>query len=113
MLNRMAKRPKNESKKSHTGKLLLSPALLWLLLFLVAPLLIVVIVSLATRGPYGSTVYDFTAQNYQRAVDSLYLRAYWRTVWIASATTILCVIVSFPVSYYLALRAPERWKRSL
>lgn len=95
------------------ARLLAMPAVVWLLLFLVAPLLIVVAVSLATRGPYGKTVYDFTVMNYLRAIDPLYLRAYWRTIWIASATTALCVVVSFPVAYYLALRAPEKWKRPL
>ena len=99
-------------RRSH-GTSLLSPALLWLLLFIVAPLAIVVVVSLATRGPYGKTVYDFTPSNFLRAFDPLYLRAYWRTAWIATATTLLCAVVSYPVAYYLALRAPERWKRPL
>jgi spermidine/putrescine transport system permease protein len=90
-----------------------APALVWLALFLVGPLLIVVVVSLAMRGPYGSIVYNLTPANYLRAIDPAYLHAYWRTIWIASSTTILCVLVSFPVAYYLALRAPERWKRPL
>lgn len=94
-------------------KLLLTPAILWLLLLIVAPLLIVVVVSLATRGSYGKTIYDFTPANFLRAFDPLYLRAYWRTAWIASTTTLLCAIVSYPVAYYLALRAPQRWKRTL
>jgi spermidine/putrescine transport system permease protein len=100
-------------KRRSNGTLLLSPALLWLLLFIVAPLAIVVIVSLATRGPYGRTVYEFTPSNFLRAFDPLYLRAYWRTAWIATTTTLLCAVVSYPVAYYLALRAPERWKRPL
>jgi spermidine/putrescine transport system permease protein len=104
---------KSVTHKSDGARLLVTPAVVWLLLFLVAPLLIVVLVSLATRGPYGKTVYDFTVMNYLRAIDPLYLRAYWRTIWIASATTMLCVVVSFPVAYYLALRAPEKWKRPL
>lgn len=100
-------------KRRSNGILLLSPALLWLLLFIVAPLAIVVIVSLATRGPYGRTVYELTPSNFLRAFDPLYLRAYWRTAWIATTTTLLCAVVSYPVAYYLALRAPERWKRPL
>lgn len=96
-----------------TPKLLLTPAILWLLLLIVAPLAIVLIVSLATRGPYGKTIYDFTPANFLRAFDSLYLRAYWRTIWIATTTTWLCAAVSYPVAYYLALRAPEPWKRTL
>jgi spermidine/putrescine transport system permease protein len=86
---------------------------LWLLLFLVAPLIIVVAVSLATRGPYGKTIYDFTSGNFMQAFDTLYLPAYWRTVWIASVTTVLTAAVSFPVSYYIALRARPNWKRAL
>jgi spermidine/putrescine transport system permease protein len=92
---------------------LLTPAILWLSLFIVAPLSIVLVVSLATRGPYGKTIYDFTPANFLRAFDPVYLRAYWRTIWIATTTTVLCALVSYPVAYYLALRAPLRWKRTL
>lgn len=99
--------------KRSRGLSLLSPALIWLLVFIAAPLAIVVIVSLATRGAYGKTIYDFTLSNFLRAFDPVYLRAYWRTLWIATTATVLCALVSYPVAYYLALRAPERWKRPL
>jgi|HubBroStandDraft_6_1064221.scaffolds.fasta_scaffold331750_2 spermidine/putrescine transport system permease protein len=95
------------------GWLLFTPALAWLLPFFVGPLLVVVVVSLATRGPYGKIVHEFTLSNYSRAFDPLYLAAYWRTIWIAVATTGLCLAVSFPVAYYIALVAPERRKRTL
>ena len=99
--------------KAARGSLLATPALLWLLLFLVAPLVIVLVVSLATRGPYGKTIYEATSANYLRAIDSLYLHAYWRTIWIATITTVITALVSFPVAYYIALRARPRWKRVL
>src|ERR1041385_8227469 len=98
--------------KNRSG-LLVSPAILWLVGLIVTPLVIVLVVSLATRGPYGKTLYEFTITNFNNALDALYLRAYWRTLWIATATTVLCAVVSYPVSYYLALDAPERWKRTL
>jgi spermidine/putrescine transport system permease protein len=104
-----------DSRKAKTkgGGWLMAPGLLWLLGFLIAPIGIVVVVSFATRGAYGRTIYDFTVANYARALDSLYLPAYWRTIWIATLTTVFCALVSYPVSYYLALRAPERRKRIL
>jgi spermidine/putrescine transport system permease protein len=105
--------PEKGKDQSKTATLLLAPGLLWLLLFIVAPIVIVVIVSFATRGAYGKTIYDFTLSNYSRALNSLYLPAYWRSVWIAILTTFLCALISFPVAYYIALRAPERWKRIL
>lgn len=110
----MMSNPARDAKdRSHAGRLLMAPAFVWLLLFFIAPLVIVVIVSLATRGAYGKTIYELTFGNYLKAVDSLYLSAYWRTVWIATTTTILCLLVSYPVAYYIALRAPARWKRIL
>jgi spermidine/putrescine transport system permease protein len=104
---------KESNDKSQNAKLLLAPSAIWLLLFIVAPIVIVILVSFATRGAYGKTIYDFTFANYTRALDPLYLPAYWRTLWIALVTTLLCAVVSYPVAYYIALRAPERWKRIL
>lgn len=95
------------------ARLLIIPAVVWLFVLIIAPLLLVVLVSLATRGPYGKTIYVFTFENFLQAFDVLYLRAYWRTLWIATATTAACALLSYPVAYYLALRAPERWRRSL
>ena len=103
----------NKFKESRVARLLFGPALFWLLVFFIAPLLIAVIVSLATRGPYGKTVYDATGENYLRALDSLYLPAYWRSVWVATATTVITAVVSFPAAYYIALRAAARWRRVL
>lgn len=93
--------------------LLFAPALTWLLPFFVGPLLVVVVVSLAARGPYGKIIYSLSLANYSKAFDSLYLAAYWRTAWIAIATTVLCLILSFPVAYYIALIAPQKYKRTL
>ncbi|MEW6207653.1 MAG: ABC transporter permease [Acidobacteriota bacterium] len=92
---------------------LLAPGVMWLAVFFIAPLVIVVVVSLAARGPYGAIVYEFSIGNFLRAFDSLYLPAYWRTVWIATATTLLCAVVSYPVAYFIALKAPPGWRRPL
>jgi len=87
--------------------------MLWLIPFFLGPLLVVVVVSLATRGAYGKLIYDFTVSNYRRAFDPLYLAAYGRTLWIAVSTTVLCALVSFPAAYYIALRAHPARKRLL
>ena len=91
--------PKANNDKSTNAKLLLAPSAIWLILFIVAPIVIVIVVSFATRGAYGKTIYDFTFGNYTRALDPLYLPAYWRTLWIAFVTTLLCAAVSYPVAY--------------
>jgi spermidine/putrescine transport system permease protein len=99
--------------RRRAGELLLGPAMLWLIPLFLGPLIVVVIVSFATRGAYGKVIYDFTLKNYLRAVDPLYLHAYWRSIWIAVSTTFLCCIVSYPVAYYIALRVHPAHKRIL
>jgi len=99
--------------KPRGSELLLGPAMLWLIPLFLGPLLVVVVVSLATRGAYGKLIYDFTLSNYRRAFDPLYMAAYSRTLWIAVSTTVFCALVSFPVAYYIALRAHPARKRLL
>ncbi len=103
----------SRQSKSRTARLLLAPGVMWLAVFFIAPLVIVIVVSLAVRGPYGAIIYEFSISNFLRAFDGLYLPAYWRTVWIATLTTVLCALVSYPAAYYIALKAPQQWRRPL
>jgi len=48
---------------------LLSPSLLWLIVFFVVPLVIVFIYSFLRRGPYGEIRWEFNLQNYVRFFD--------------------------------------------
>ena len=72
------------------GKLLVAPALLWLSIFFVIPLLIVVAVSFAGRTPYGQVIFSFTIDNYLRFLEPLYLKIFADTL-VASASA-PCVI---------------------
>jgi spermidine/putrescine transport system permease protein len=42
-------------------------------------------------------------------LDPLYLRIFWRSLWIAAVTTILCLVLGFPLAYLIA-QAPRRWQ---
>ncbi len=66
------------------------------------PLLIVVFYSLLTRGAYGGVTLPFSADSYARVFDSLYLTIAWRSFWIASLSTFLCLIFGFPLALYIA-----------
>jgi spermidine/putrescine transport system permease protein len=83
-------------------RLLLGPSTLYLLLFFVVPLLIVVVYSFLTRGTYGEIVWTFTLENYVRVFDPLYLQILWRSVLIAAANTLICLLFSYPFAYAIA-----------
>ncbi len=73
-----------------------------LLLFFI-PLLIVFFYSLLTRGAYGGVALPFSADSYARVLDTLYLAIAWRSFYIATVSTILCLILGFPLALYIAL----------
>ena len=92
----------------------------WLLLgmFLLLPLLIILLTSFARRGPYGGTapiddLWRHLASgsflyNYAQTFSPVHAKIFWRSLWMAVATTGLCLLISYPVAYYIAVVAPPR-----
>jgi spermidine/putrescine transport system permease protein len=92
--------------------LILLPLVAWLLLFVVAPTIMLIVVSFAERDALGRIVYEFNLQNYARAFDWVWLKVMLLSIWYALLTTILCMALGFPVAYFIG-RAPERWRTTL
>lgn len=92
--------------------LLIAPSLLWLVLFFLVPLGLVFAISFGQRGTYGGVRWVLTLQNYGRFFDPLYLRIFGRTVLVALATTVICLLVGYPLAYFIATR-PSRWRNAL
>ena len=53
------------------------------------------------------------ANNYHKSADPRYWRVFKLSLWLAVVTTVLCLMVSFPVAYYIAIIAPKRWRNTL
>jgi spermidine/putrescine transport system permease protein len=85
----------------------LLPARLWMALFFAAPLAIVCGYSFLTRGDYGGVEQPWTIENFIRLADPLYLAILWRSIWIASLSTVLCALLGFPLALFIA-RAGRR-----
>jgi spermidine/putrescine transport system permease protein len=92
--------------------LLLSPLLLWLLLFVVAPTAILLVYSFFTGTGLGDWEATFTLDNYRRAFESAYVRVFARSLEYAAVTTILCGVIGYPVAYYIG-RAESRLRNRL
>ena len=92
---------------------LLGPAAGWLVLFFLVPLLVVLLFSFGQRTTYGGVELGVSLSNYWRALDPLYLKIYWRSFWLAVVTTVLCLLISYPAAYCIALKVAPRWKNLL
>lgn len=83
------------------------PVLLWLCLFLVVPMLIVVGISFMGRDELGNVVPGFNLESYKLFFDPLYLGIYWDTIVLSVLTTVLCLLLSYPLAYYIANAGPR------
>lgn len=90
------------------GGRLLVPGLLWTVLFCLLPILVVVAVSFATRGTYGGVLWEFSLENYRDLLHPLYGRIFGQSVLLAGMTTVLCLVLGFPLAYYIARLPPRR-----
>ncbi|MEB2345431.1 MAG: ABC transporter permease [Deltaproteobacteria bacterium] len=94
------------------GWLLLAPLIAWVLAFVVAPAVIMLVYSFAHRGTLGGVVPGFTLEHYAGVLDPVYLRIVARSIGYALLTTVLCLAAGYPVAYWIA-RAGERWRNLL
>nr|MDZ8168343.1 ABC transporter permease [Nostoc sp. CmiSLP01]MDZ8282414.1 ABC transporter permease [Nostoc sp. ChiSLP01] len=92
---------------------LLAPSGIWLLLLLVLPSLIIFELSLVADIRPGDVVNPNGFKNYIRIFDPLYLQVILRSLFLAFGTTSICLILGFPVAYWIAVVAPKRWRNLL
>jgi spermidine/putrescine transport system permease protein len=100
--------PRAERTPGALGWLLLSPLLVWVGLFVVAPTLVMLAYSFARRGTLGGVEYDFTLANYATVADPTYLRILLRSVLYSGLTTLICLLVGYPVAWSIGRAAPPR-----
>ncbi|MGO4736459.1 ABC transporter permease [Bosea sp. 2KB_26] len=99
-----------EASRSRVPLLLSLPALLFFAALLVTPLVMIAVLSfqsfdLATGATGGATLSNFA----DTLGDPYYHTIFLRTVGIALATTVLCVLIGAPEAYFLSrMRAPWR-----
>jgi spermidine/putrescine transport system permease protein len=84
---------------------LLTPALLWLAVFFLVPLALVIGVSFATRGqPF---TWNFTTKAWETALATAKMPIYLRTLWFSFGATAICLLLGFPVAWFIVRRSPR------
>jgi spermidine/putrescine transport system permease protein len=92
---------------------LLGPAGVWLLVLLVLPTLLILEISLVPGLRLGQPSGGYGLGNYLQILQPVYLRVIGRSVAFAVGSTALCLLLGFPVAYWLALMSPQRWRNLL
>ncbi|WP_295952908.1 ABC transporter permease subunit [uncultured Xanthomonas sp.] len=100
--------------------LVIAAPYLWLLLFFAIPFLIVLRISFAEQAirspPYsellevrdGVLTLKLTLQNYLALLrDHQYIEAYWGSIKIAGISTVLTLLIGYPMAYAIARLSPS------
>ncbi len=106
---------------------LITPGSLWILLFFNLPLLIVLFISFVERGRAGSIKLPpvYTIANYRQLFNActsqfagpecdplLYIGIFGHSVRIALVVTFWCIILGYPLSYFISRQRPI-WRDAL
>lgn len=98
-------------KKNLQSWLLSSSTIIWLTVFFAVPYLIVIIYSLLTPDIYDIK-FLFTLNAYQEILKGTYFTPFFLSLRLALITTVLCILMGYPVAYLIA-RSNEKWKNFL
>ncbi len=83
------------------------PPSLWLLAFFLIPLSLIWAFSFGERA--GITEIDITwsFSQYARALEPLYMGIFAKSLWMAFVTTLICLIIAFPVAIAIVFAPPN------
>jgi spermidine/putrescine transport system permease protein len=96
------------TRRSLLPYLFLGPGLLWLIVFYAIPLVNQAGVSLMTGNPEQGYTLQWHFATYTDAISD-YATQFGRSVLFSGIATVLCLVIGFPLAYFIAYKA-GRWK---
>jgi putative spermidine/putrescine transport system permease protein len=94
--------------------LMLLPPLLWFLVVYIGALITMLVNSFFfLDGFTGKVVQHFTLRTYAKLLDPTNMQIFGRTTLMAALVTLACILIAFPVSYFMARFTSGRLKTFL
>ncbi len=99
---------RRQRKKSLPVLLMAGPVSLWMVVFVMIPLIYVIVLCFCQRSAYGTVVYSFSLDNFKNMCSTLYAGIYKDSFVIAVLNTVICLLVGYPVAYRIAKMPSKR-----
>ena len=90
-----------------------TPGMAWLLVFFLYPALSVLLITFKPTTINGDIGEGWTLATIRNLSDPNYPSVIWRTFWISSVITVLCLVLAAPAAYYIARSVPRVRNRVL
>jgi spermidine/putrescine transport system permease protein len=101
------------AQRSRTGEILLTlPSFGWMLVCFFIPALIVLYLSFKPADSMGGVGEGWTFDHWRALGEEQYQPILWRTLWLSTATSSICVLLALPCSLVLA-RLQGAWRHVL
>ncbi|MGB6977029.1 MAG: spermidine/putrescine ABC transporter permease PotB [Gammaproteobacteria bacterium] len=96
-------------KRNPFKYLSLSAVWVWLGLFALIPTLLVLITSFLSHDENQLFRLPFTLSNYGELFNFAYVNIFLKSIYLAGATVLLCLLIGYPFAYFIA-RSKSRFK---
>lgn len=99
------------NRKAKLYSIYLIPYILFLSIFVLLPMFIILLYSVINKT--NSFVYDFTLNNFSLFFSTnLYIRCILKSLYLALLATIITLLISYPLAYFIAKRS-EKYRKTL
>ena len=96
----------NNKKKTNLPLIVtVGPVSTWMILLVAIPFIYVFAMSFMNKGAYGGVVIGFTLNNFKQVFDPLYLKVFGESLLISAFATIICIIIAYPFTYFIAQKS--------
>lgn len=85
---------------------------MWSLVFIVFPIILVLVYSFNSSSGMSLANFSPTFDNFRRVFEPLYIKIFLVSILLAIGSTLLCIVVGYPVAYYIS-RMRDKWRNSL
>lgn len=85
---------------------LVIPYSIWITMFIVIPMLLIVLYAFTSEGNSVNTI-NFTLENFIKFFNPDFLKVLVRSFTLALVTTVLCVLIGYPVAYSISKLKPS------
>ena len=85
---------------------------MWSLVFIVFPLFLILVYAFNSSSGMSLEGYGITFDNFRRVFEPLYIKIFFVSILLAIASTVLCVLIGYPVAYFIS-RMKDKWRNSL
>ena len=95
------------SKQAHLPSV--GPVSIWTILFVIAPLGVILYFSFLTAGPLGRILPIFTVENYLSLARPAVVEILLRTLLFSLTTNMICLLIGYPLAYFIVMYG-GRWR---